>query len=224
VNAISKPPGEPSRRSFFLFLMLAPAGFLIIFAIVMVAQFRQFKASVSPVPDVKVVSFDTPACELLEDVARRCLFFVKGNASSGWKMDSLWLNSDDLNVLLAASPTASAQGMRFHVSIDSVVTVRSTQPVQALQGKFAWMFKLMAKSGYLNARLEGRPEFKDGKLTFMPDRGFLNGQKVPAIALQKRGGMSPEDFMTNREFYADFLQAVSSVEVTQGRILVIRNR
>ncbi len=93
-----------------------------------------------------------------------------------------------------------------------------------MQGKFAGIFKNIAKSGYLNARLEGEPEWKDGRLEFSPDSGFLNGHKVVAVALQKRGGMSPRDFLTDTAAYGEFTRALGEVKVADGKILLIRKR
>lgn len=223
MTKVSTPPGEFSRRSFFLFILMAPAGLAIIIAIILVTQYRQFKASVSPIPEVSEFMWDASSQSRLDSVVINLREFSANDSAK--KSDSLWLNAEDLNLLMASSPVIASQGIHFHADIkDDQITLRSTQAVQAMQGKFAGIFKKIAKSGYLNARLEGEPEWKDGRLEFSPDSGFLNGQKVVAVALQKRGGMSPRDFLTDTVAYAEFIAALGDVKATDGKILLIRKR
>ena len=219
---VSKSPGEFSRRSFFLFILMAPAGLAIILAIILVTQYRQFKASVSPAPDVQEFAWDSLSLSRVDTVLADLHSFSSNPIK---KFDSLWIDSRDLNLLMAHSSVIASQGIRFHAEMhDSLIVIRSTQAVQSMQGKFAGIFKKIAHStGYLNARLEGEPELKDGRLDFAPDSGFLNGQKVVSVALQKRGGMSPGDFTTDTAAYGEFVRALGEVKVMDGRILLVRH-
>jgi hypothetical protein len=222
MGPVSTPPGDFSRRSFFLFLLLAPTGILFILLIILATQFKEFRAMVSPAAEVPEFSWSDSSRARLKDVLADLRAFSVRDTSRV-KSDSLWISPPDLNLLLAASPVAASQGLRFQADIrDSLMIVRSTQSVQALRGRFAWMFKLMKHSGYLNARLEGHPELSEGKLLFTPNVGYLNGQTVPAITLVKRGGLSPADFVSEWEFYNAFVGSLAEVKSMQGKILFVR--
>ncbi len=213
------PSGGFSRGSFFFFILLAPAGIAFIVAIILATQYKQFKAVVSPAAEVSTFTLDSVSHARVDTLFLNFHAFVAKDAGH----DSLWLDVDDLNALLASSSVATVQGMRFKVTEhDTLLIVKSTQPVQSMQGQLAWLFKKMAPTGYLNATLEGTPELSEGRLMFSPKNGYLNGQKVPSIALQKRGGMSPADFMEHKEFYNEFLQSVKSVALIHGRVLFVR--
>lgn len=200
---------------------MAPAGLAIILAIILVTQYRQFKASVSPAAEVQEFVWDASSQSRVDTVLTDLHSFSSNPIK---QFDSLWIDSRDLNLLMAHSPVIASQGIRFHADMhDSLIVIRSTQAVQSMQGKFAGIFKKIASSGYLNARLEGEPELKDGRLDFSPDSGFLNGQKVVSVALQKRGGMSPGDFTADTAAYGEFVRALGEVKVMDGRILLVRH-
>lgn len=222
MSAISKPPGGSSRLSFFLFLMIAPAGILFLFLIMLVIQYKQFKSMVSPAAVVAEFAWSDSSRARLDSVLSNVRAFAVRDTAE-WNSDSLWLTIGDLNLLLASSPVNASQSMRFQISIeDSLVVAQSTQPVLALQGRMAWLFKKAAPSGYLNARLEGWPELSGGELALAPVKGFLNGHKIPRIALEKRQGLSPPDFMVNHEIYDALLRVLIEVKATRGRILLVR--
>src|ERR1700722_8004577 len=149
------PPGGSSRRSFLLFAMLVPVGIFFIIAILLVVQFKQFRALVSPATaDVAEFAWNDSTRARLDSVQMDLRAFADKD-SVRLKSDSLWVTPGDLNLLLSSSPMAVSHGIRVHVSIaDSLIIVQSTQPVQALQGQLAWFFKKMAPSGFLNARIE----------------------------------------------------------------------
>jgi hypothetical protein len=213
------PPQEFSRKSFFLFLVLAPACFLVIAAIVVLVQYRQFKGMVSTDPEIRMPALESALQGRVASLRASFEAFASGNSSP----DSLWLSAEDLNALLAASPVARAQDLRFRVEVvaDTVV-VRSTQPVQAMQGRAAWAFRKIAPDGYLNARIEGLPQFEKNHLALSASRGFINGQRVPRASLTRRGGMSPPDFLESQELYAKLLGVLGEVKLEQGKILLVR--
>jgi hypothetical protein len=222
MSAVSKPPGGSSRLSFFLFLMIAPAGILFLFLIMLVVQYKQFKSMVSPAPVVSEFAWSDSSRARLDSVLSNVRAFALRDTPGG-NSDSLWLSAGDLNLLLAFSPVNASRSMRFQISIDdSLVVAQSTQPVQALQGRMARLFKKAAPSGYLNARLEGWPELSGGELELAPVKGFLNGKKIPRIALEKREGLSPSDFMVNHEVYNALLRVLVEVKAVRGRILLVR--
>ncbi len=214
------PPSAPvfSRRGFILFLILAPASFACVFAIILVLQYKQFRSLVASVPDVPEVFSDSVGRDRIRELGLSFQAFASG------KTDSLRLTGRDLDFLLAASPVARSQSLRFHVEIgESVLTVHSTQPLHALRGRLAWLFRKMARdTGYLNAVLEGAPKFEEGRLELDPNRGFMNGQRVPRAGLVNRGGMSPGDFLENRELYEKMIGALAQVKITRGKVLMVR--
>jgi len=213
----TRPPAGFSRGSFFLFLALAPVGIAVVFAVVIMTQLKQFKTSVSPVAGVQGFVWNDSAHVQFNSLLANI------HAFTDEPKDSLWMEAGDLNLLLAASPVAATQGMRFKVSVnDSLLIIISTQPVSALHGRLSWIFRKVAPRGYLNARLEGTPELINGKIVFSLKAGYLNGQKVPSMALSHRGGMSPTDFMQDHEFYDKFSGTVTDMKLIHGKILFLK--
>jgi len=223
-SSISTTPGGSSRRSFFLFLLLVPVGIFVILAALLVVEFKQFRAMVSPTTaDVPEFAWSDSAHARVDSVEADLHAFVDRDTSRV-KSDSLWISGGDLTLLLGSSNIALSHGIRVHVTTtDSLIIVQSTQPVQALQGQLAWVFKKIAPSGYLNARIEGYPILKDGKLTFFPVRGFLNGHKIPTTTWTKQGGFSAASFIGHQDFYNAFLRAVGDIQVTPKGMLLLRN-
>ncbi len=225
-STLSRTPGGSSRRSFFLYLTIVPAGVFVILATLLIVQFKQFRALVSPATaDVPEFVWSDSARARLDSVETDLRAFSSGNTTARLKTDSLWMSAEDVNLLLASSSIAVSHGIRVHVSIeDTLVILQTTQPVQALQGQLAWIFKKLASSGYLNARIEGYPQLKNGRLTFFPENGFLNGRKLPTTAWTKQGGLSLESFTDHHESYDALVRALAGIKATQGKILLVRNR
>ncbi len=196
------PPPVFSRRSFLFFIVLAPACLLAVVAIVMTLQYRQFRSLVSPVSTVSPMTASPETRVAAHAMLRALDAFTAGEGS-----DSLALAPDDLNALVALSPVLEREAMRFRFSIapassprdetGPLLAVESSRPLNALNGRLAWIFQRITpvQEGWLNARLEGLPELKSRQIGFAPERGFMNGARVPRAAITKRGGMSPKDFL-----------------------------
>jgi len=208
-----------SRRTFIAFLFLAPVGIFCVFAIIVVLQYRQFQAMLSPLAETQEYVWGPPQIALRDSLIVSLTRFSA--LSSG---DSLRLGSEDLTLLLNASPIAREQHLSLSVQImgDSLFVLRTTQAIDDLQGRLAWIFKKLGRSGFLNARVEGRPKLENDRLDLDPDRGFLNNQKIPRSALVKRGGFSPGDFIHPRDGYETFVRSLAKVKLDQGGVLLLR--
>ena len=248
--ASRRPPDPPvfSRRSFLFFIVLAPACLLAVAAIVLTLQYKQFRTMVSPASAVE--EFVPTEADVLRLAALENAFAVfassappldsataSGTASasaadttgSTGYADSLRLSPHDLTLLAAASPVARGQGLRFRFADgDSLITVESARRVDALQGRVAWVFRRITPiaDGWLNARMEGLPVWKARALSFEPEKGYLNGAKVPRAALSKRGGLSPKDFLDPRHepAYTAFLAAIDTVVYVDGNVVIVRRK
>jgi hypothetical protein len=216
------PPPEVSRRALILFALLAPACLLAVAGIVGVLQYRQFQALVSP-----QAAFPAPAWTQSDSARQEALKVSLVDFSEGRGPDTVPLSPADLTLLAATTPAVTGQGIRLRiVGEDSLLVSESSRQVDALQGRLSGVFKLISpvKDGWLNARVEGLPDWTVGVLSLVPERGFLNGAKVPRAALTKRGGLSPEDYLSPGQLpaYAAFLAALDTVRYEGGNILVIR--
>ncbi len=217
-------PPALSRRSLLLLSLMAPAGLLVIAGIIALLQYRQFRGMVSPEP---VVSESVPTTG---DSARlAALGGLLRRFPAGEGPDTLSLSLSDLTLLAAASPAVIRDGLRIRlVAHDSLLAMETSRPVDSLQGRAAGFFKRIAPvpDGWLNARVEGLPEWKKGALTLDPERGYLNGTKVPRTALTKRGGLTPRDFLAPEQLpaYERFLEALDTVWYDGKSVLLIRNR
>jgi hypothetical protein len=205
------PPPVFSRRSFIFFILLAPACLLAVVAIVVTLQYKQFQAMVSPAPVVEESGPTTESRQRLDNLQSSLSSFSNRRGP-----DTLRLSAHDLTVLTAASPVLQRERIRFRFTVaDSLLVAESSQRVEAMSGRFAWIFKRIAPAGdgWLNARMEGLPEWKAGALGFAPERSFLNGAKVPRAAMSKRGGMSPKDFLdpSAEPQYNAFITAIDTV-------------
>ena len=182
-----------TRRSFLLFLFLAPAAILTLLAIVLATQYKQLQSVVSAKAAVTAFEWNETGLARLDMVVGSLKDF-----SSGTGADTVVLPASDLNLLAAASPVLKKQRLYFRVTAeDSSLIIESTQSIEDQHRRLSWIFKkiIPVEFQYLNARLEGLPQWKEGKLEFVPEKGFLNGSKVPRSALLKRSGMSPRDFV-----------------------------
>lgn len=196
------PPPVFSRRSFLFFLVLAPACLLVVAAIVITLQYRQFRTLVAPESAVAAAE-PTPDSRLLaDDVLASLAAFRQGEGP-----DSLAVPPEALNALVLNSPVLKRENIRFHFAVTpanvrdstegTLLSVESARPLGALNGRLAWIFQKITpiEDGWLNARLDGLPELKSRQLSFTPERGFMNEARVPKAAITKRGGMSPKDFL-----------------------------
>jgi hypothetical protein len=226
-RTITAPHGF-SRRTFLFFLLVAPAGLAAVFAILLALQYKQFQSMVSPSPAVGAFASTDESSRRFDTLTLALDGFAQGGGS-----DSLRLSPADLTLLAVSSPAAARQRIRFRITsggaADSLLVVESAQPVDALSGRFARVFRRISpvKDGWLNARMIGYPEWKNGILSFFPQRGFLNGESVPRTALTKRAGLSPGDFIdASRETaYREFLGAVDTVTLDSGgSVLIVRKR
>lgn len=182
-----------TRRSFLLFLFLAPAAVLTLVAIILATQYKQLQSVVSSEQVVKPFVWDDAGRTHLNSLVASLHEF-----SSGVGSDTLRLPAADLNLLAAASPVVQKQRVYFRFTdTDTMLLVETTQSIEDQNRKLSWIFKkiIPLEFQYLNARLEGLPQWKQGRLEFVPERGFLNGSKVPRAALSKRPGMSVRDFI-----------------------------
>ncbi len=225
---VSTPPPDPaavSRRTFILFLCMAPASVLCIVAIILVSQYKEFRAIVAPEPNVPPLLWTAPQQMRLQRVAERLGDFASEVPAQ--KSDSLWLDDSDLDVLVASSPISKSSGLRYRVEAgDSNLAVSTTQPVRDLQGKVAWIFRRIAKDqGYFNARVEGILDLSPQEVKLAPQVGFMNGQRFPISLLEKRGGFSVSDYAPpGNPVYARLLQVLTQVKVVRGRVLLVRGR
>jgi hypothetical protein len=224
-------PSQPelSRRAFILFALLAPSCLLAVAGIVLALQYRQFQALVSPQPLVQRpyqpsgVIQATPAVRAYtRGMLVQLMAFPKAEGS-----DTIALSANDLTWLSEVSPLAARRRIFLEIRAgDSLLVLESSQPLDALQGRFAGLFKRLSpvKDGWLNARVEGVPEWKNGTLSLAIERGFLNGVKVPRAALEKRAGFSPKDFLLPEHYpdYKHLLDALDTVLYKQDEILLVR--
>jgi hypothetical protein len=223
---MSRAPQPPpiSRRAFLLFALLAPASFLAVIAIILVLQYRQFQTLVSPQAAIEAPVWSAGDSARHEALKASLLAFGSGEGP-----DTLFLSPADLTLLASGSSVAISQGLRFRiVGEDSLLASESARRLDALRGRFAGLFNRMSpiKDGWLNARVEGTPELKNGALTLAVERGFLNGAKVPRAALEKHGGLSPRDFLTPEQLpaYTAFLAALDTVSYGHDTLRVIRKK
>lgn len=219
----SSSPPVFSRRSFIFFLIAGPIGLLTIFLLILVSQYGQYKGMVSPRENVPETVWTDEDREQLASTREGLENFTAGRGP-----DSLWIAPSELTLLAASSPTVQRQGIRFRITArEGDLVIETTQSIESMQGRIAWVFRKITPSDFrwLNARLEGYPEWKDGALAFAPERGYLNDGKVPSAALTKRGGMSPKDFLdpVHAPEYRAFLSMLARVEFSNGGIALIRN-
>jgi hypothetical protein len=217
-----QPQPALSRRSFVLFALLAPAGLLVIAGIIALLQYRQFRSMVSPQAAVMA-----PAWTAADSARHESLLAVLKAFSGDAGPDTLSLSPEDLTLLAASSPAANSKGFRIRIlAKDSLLASESSRPVDSLEGGAAAVFKRLSpvENGWLNARVEGLPQWKDGALALDPARGYLNGVKVPRTALAKRGGLSPRDFLAPEQLpaYQAFLEVLDTVVYVDGRVVLIR--
>lgn len=211
-----------TRRSFLLFLFLAPAAVLTLVAIILATQYKQLQSVVSSRQAVTPFAWDDAGRAHLNMLSSDFTQFASGTGP-----DTLRLSPSDLTVLAAASPVAQRQRIRFRITAnDSELVVETTQSIEDQHRKLSWIFQKIVPTEfqYLNARLEGLPQWKDGKLEFSPERGFLNGAKVPRAALSKRPGMSPNDFVEG-EGQATYHQLVGKLDTAyfaEGVVRLVR--
>jgi hypothetical protein len=216
------PPPVFSRRSFLFFILLAPACVLAVIAIVVTLQYKQFQAMVSSASTVEQFLWTEESRQSLDTLLAAIQSFPRDEGP-----DTLWLSPDDLTSLAAASPVLERLRISFRITAaDGFLVVESSQRVEALNGRFAWIFKRLSPTpdGWLNARMEGLPEWKAGALDFAPERGFLTGSKLPRAALTKRGGMSPRDFLDpiHEPEYRAFLGALDTILLdSNGSVLLV---
>jgi hypothetical protein len=211
-----------SRRSFLLFLFLAPAAILALIAIILATQYRQLQSVVSSRQAVAPFEWNAAGRARLDSLVDSLRAF-----SSGAGPDTLRLQASDLNLLAAASPTVKKQNIHFRIAAtDSTLVVESTQSIEDQHRRLSWIFKkiIPREFQYLNARLEGVPQWKDGRLDFIPERGFLNGAKVPRAALLKRSGMSPRDFVDDAGLpaYHGVIRVLDTAFQAEGRLVLVR--
>jgi hypothetical protein len=214
------PPPVFSRRSFLFFIVLAPACLLAVAGIVLTLQYKQFQALVNSESIVAPLPTDSLTLSRADSLVESLNTFAAGAGS-----DSMALTVQNLNDLAAASPVLATTQIRLRVGIkDSFMLVESARRVDALSGRLAWIFKRIApiRNGWLNATMEGLPELKTRQLSFVPERGFMNGAKVPRAAMTKRAGMSPKDFIDpNQESTYKALIAALDTVYWDGRAVVL---
>ncbi len=231
------PPSVFSKRSFIFFILLAPACVLAVVAIVLTLQYKQFQAMVAPATTVAEFAWTPESRQRLETLLASIRSFSETATDTASKADAdtLRFTPDDLTVLVASSHVTASEHMRFRFGStvtrnkDTLLTVESSQPVTALNGKFAWIFKRIAqmKDGWLNARMEGLPEVKAGPpraLDFTVENGFLNNGRVPRAALMKRAGLSPKDFLDPQlaPEYAAFVNAIDTAYFHTDAVYLVR--
>ncbi|HEX2612530.1 MAG TPA: hypothetical protein VHO02_02935 [Fibrobacteria bacterium] len=224
------PPSDLSRRAFVLFALLAPSCLLAVVGIVVVLQYRQFQALVSPKPLVErpyQPSGDIQAAPDVKAYTRELLVqlmaFPKAEGS-----DTLALSATDLTMLSEISPVAARRQILLEVvAEDSLLVIESSSRVDALEGRFAGLFKRLSpvKNGWLNARVEGLPDWSNHALSIAPERSFLNGIKVPRAALEKRAGLSPKDFIApeHQADYKTLLASLDTVLYKDHAVLLVRH-
>ena len=93
IKGVSNPPGGASRLSFYVFLLIAPAGLLFILAIILASQYKQFKSIVTPSADVAKFDWDDSAQSRLNELSDEFHTFVAPGGAG--KMDSLWITAAD---------------------------------------------------------------------------------------------------------------------------------
>lgn len=226
-----EPRGTPpasSRRAFLFFLLVAPAGLLAILAIMAALQYKQFQTMVSPAAAVEEFAWTEESRQGLDAILASIRAF-SGNDTPKTGSDTLRLSSSDLSLLASASPVLARDRIRFRVTAtDSLLVLESSQPVDALTGRAAWIFKRVSpiRNGWLNARVEGLPEWKAGSLALALDRGFLNGAKVPRTALTKRAGMNARDFLDTSATvpYNALLAALDTAYLRAGAVVLVRSK
>jgi hypothetical protein len=219
--ANAKAPSEPSnppeihKPSLFLFVLLAPAGFALIFAIIIIMQAKQFMAMVAPTP----LEWTVPE---QSDSIRQASVLKLNLWLDGQGSDSVFLTESDVQAWVDIIP--SVDGKRYGATVgDSTFKLLSTQPVSQLKGRLDFLFHRLGKSGYLNAVIEGVPGKEDDKFGLIPLRATLDEVKIPIIALSKRGDLGVEDFWKEAGARsAELVKVIDTAFVSQGVMIGIR--
>jgi hypothetical protein len=226
-----------TRRGFLLFVFVAPTAILVLLIILVVAQYRQLQRVVSSTEAVPAFAWDA-ASEARKDsllAAFDAFAAPAGDAASRTAEDSLAgpdslvLSARDLTILASASPAARAQNLHMRVtSRDSLLFIETTQSIEDQNRRFSWVFKKLIPHEYrfLNAGLEGVPEWKHGRLTFLPGRGFMNGGKVSRTAIAKRSELSPKAYLDSAHLpaYERVLARVDTVVLVPGGVALVRTK
>jgi len=213
-----------TRRSFLLFLFVAPACVLTLLAIILATQYKQLQSVVSSRQAVAPFEWNDAGRARLGEVTASIRRFTEGSGP-----DTLRLPASDLNLLIVASPVTQKQRIHFRITAnDSLLIVESTQSIEDQHRRLSWIFQKIVplEFQYLNARLVGGTDWTQGKLAFVPDTGYLNGAKVPRAALVKRPGMSPRDFVDDAgmPMYSELLNRLDTAYFeAKGVTLVRRN-
>jgi hypothetical protein len=223
-----------TRRGFLLFVFVAPTAIIVLLTILVIAQYRQLQRVVSSRPAVPAFAWDA-ASEARKDslLAAFEAFAAPADTmrpNAGERLagpDSLFLSGRDLTILASASPAARAQNLHMRVtSRDSLLFIETTQSIEDQNRRFSWVFKKLIPHEYrfLNAGLEGVPEWKHGRLTFLPQRGFMNGGKVSRTAIAKRSELSPKAYLDSAHVpaYERVLAQVDTVVLVPGGVALIR--
>jgi hypothetical protein len=238
-----------TRRGFLLFVFVAPTAILVLLTILVVAQYRQLQRVVSSHEAVPAFAWDA-ASEARKDSLLSALDAFAAPAGDTAHLtagdtnslaappplpgpDSLLLSDRDLTILASASPAARAQKLHMRVTSRAsrdglLLFIETTQSIEDQNRRFSWVFKKLIPHEYrfLNAGLEGVPEWKHGRLTFLPQRGFMNGGKVSRKAIAKRAELSPKAYLDSAHVpaYERLLARVDTVVLVPGGVALVRAR
>lgn len=217
-DAAPTEPGKPGslhKPSFLLFILLAPAGFALIGAIILILQAKQFMAMVAPEP--MEIPVPLQADRLRSESGLRLEEWLAGQGP-----DTVSLTEAEMQAWAAVIP--STDGKRYGLRLgDSTLDLLSTQPVSALKGRLDFLFQRLGKGGYLNAAIEGIPGTDGEKFGLVPLRATLDEVKVPLVALTKRGDLGVEDFWpASAPWKKEWKTHLDTAFISDGRLIGVR--
>jgi hypothetical protein len=208
------------KGPFFIFLMMVPAFFVIIFLILLAMQYKQLKSFVAPQPAQLPASEVTPESQA-RTKARLREFLAK--PETGNTQDTLALDAADLNNLVQGNPSLAKLGLDYRLDVqDTLLVARNSMPVERLPAPMSTVAKLTRVKGWLNSEMKGYPKLEGGKIILEPVSAVMNGIKAPASVLSSKGNLDLRDWVSDKDAYDRAIAGIKAVVVRDGRLLLIR--
>ena len=211
------------KGPFFIFLLLMPAFFVLIFLILVAMQYKQLKALVSPHP-LELAQVPSSPESRARVRAKVEGFLTVPKASENTANDTLALDASDLNELIRASEALENLHLDYHLSLeDTLLVARNSLPVEEMKGVLATMARLLHVHGYLNSVMSGYPKVEDGKLYMIPISAVMNGVAAPTAVLSSKGKIEAREWVSDKEAFDRATAHLADVRIRAGRLLLIRN-
>jgi hypothetical protein len=210
------------RRSFIPFLIGLPLALGFIILILLILQYRQVRALVSPTKgEIQVVAQSSSS---QEEVLNRVRDFLNGNTGAdSVPADTMSLSETDVNHLMRLSPAIATNWDTYQLSIgDSSVKMINVMPAQQLTGPVAWMVKLFGKGGWLNSEMEGQIHFKENRLQIDLTRALMNGINAPVSNFNRDNRLNPHQMAADTTAFSQALLKLTNIKVENRTIKLIR--